>query len=148
MRFRILGGSLLAVWAVAAVGAVSGQEPQAAAPTSVLGGIYTEEQAKRGETVYAQTCANCHGATLAGGEMAPALAGPDFIPAWLNQTVQDLFVRVHEDMPQDNPGTLTPEQAADTVAFILATNKYAAGKTDLSNDKDVLKNIKIEAPKP
>jgi S-disulfanyl-L-cysteine oxidoreductase SoxD len=148
MRFRILGGTLLTVWAVSAVSAMSGQEPQAAAPTSVLGGIYTDEQAKRGETVYAQTCANCHGATLAGGEMAPALTGPDFIAGWMKQSVHDLFVRVHEDMPQDNPGTLTPEQASDAVAFVLATNKYPAGKSELPTDKDVLKNIKFEAPKP
>ncbi len=146
MRFRILGGILLAVWAVAAVTAVSGQEPQAAAPASVLEGIYTEEQAKRGEALYAQACANCHGATLQGGEMAPALAGADFMPAWVKQSVNDLFVRVHEDMPQDNPGTLTPEQAADTVAFMLAANKYPAGKTELSKDKDVLKTIKFDAP--
>jgi mono/diheme cytochrome c family protein len=159
MRLRILGGTLLAVWAVTAGSAMSASERQApvaaatpgaaaAAPTSVLEGVYTEEQAKRGEAIYSQTCANCHGATLGGGEMAPALAGPDFIPGWVKQSVNDLFVRVHEDMPQDNPGTLTPEQAADTVSFILASNKWPAGQTELSKDKDVLKNIKIEAPKP
>jgi mono/diheme cytochrome c family protein len=78
MRLRILGGTLLVVWAVSAVSAMSA-EPQAAAPTSVLERIYGR-QAKRGEALYAQTCANCHGATLAGGEMAPAPA-PTSSPA-------------------------------------------------------------------
>jgi mono/diheme cytochrome c family protein len=131
----------LTVWAVAAVNTLGAQ-----APTSVLQGVYTKEQAKRGEAVYAETCASCHGSKLEGGEMAPALAGPDFQAGWAGkQTVNDLFVKVHQEMPQDNPGTLTPEQAADAVAFVLAGNKYPAGKTELT--KDGLKAIKIEAPK-
>ena len=143
MRFRILTGTLLAVWSVAAVHALEGQ-----APASVAEGAYTKEQAKRGEKVYADTCASCHGANLLGGEMAPALAGPDFLAGWAGkQTLNDLYLKVHEEMPQDNPGTLTPAQAADAVAFMLATNKYPAGKVELTSDKGVLKAIKIDAPK-
>ena len=41
---------------------------------SVWDGVYTEEQAKRGEPLYSQQCASCHGAELMGGEMAPPLA--------------------------------------------------------------------------
>lgn len=78
MTFRILGGSLLAVWTLAAVAALGAQEA-AKAPQSVLDGVYTDEQSKRGEAIYSQTCASCHGDKLAGGEMAPALAGPDFL---------------------------------------------------------------------
>lgn len=142
MTFRILGGALLAAWAVAAAHVTAAQ-----APTSVLDGVYTEEQAKRGEAIYSGTCATCHGATLNGGEMAPVLAGSDFVNGWLKQTVADLFIKVHEEMPQDNPGTLTPEQSADAVAFVLSSNKYPAGKTELTKDADVLKAIKFEPPK-
>ena len=141
MTFRILGGSLLAVWAVTAVSAM-GQ-----GPTSVLQGVFTEEQAKRGETVYGQTCASCHGATLGGGEMAPVLAGPDFTSNWLKQSTYDLFVKIHEEMPQDTPGTLTPAQSVDVISYMLSFNKFPAGTTELGTDKAVLSAIKIEAPK-
>ncbi len=136
---------MLALWTVAAVSALNAQEPKA--PQSVLEGVYTEEQAKRGETVFAETCANCHGANLAGGEMAPALVGPDFIAGWKTMTLNDLFERVRLDMPQDNPGILTPQQTADVVSFMLSAWKYPAGKTELPKEHDVLKTIKIETPK-
>src|SRR5687767_934900 len=122
MRFRILCGTVLAAWAVAAVHVIGAAEQ--AAPTSVNDGIYTAEQAKRGAVVYKQICETCHGATLGGGDMAPALTGPDFMATWSKQTMGDLFTRVHEDMPQDNPGTLKPEQAADSIAYVLSFNKF------------------------
>ena len=40
---------------------------------SVWDGVYTEEQAKRGETVYRKECAACHGARRQGSEKAPPL---------------------------------------------------------------------------
>src|SRR5438876_3128832 len=38
---------------------------------SVWDGVYTEEQAKRGESIYRKECAVCHGDMLTGGESAP-----------------------------------------------------------------------------
>jgi quinoprotein glucose dehydrogenase len=144
MSFRILGGALLAAMTVAAVHVIG---VQAQAPTSVNDGIYTAEQAKRGAEVYSQICANCHGKTLAGGEMAPPLTGSDFMATWGKQTMGDLFMKVHEEMPQDNPGTLKPEQAADAIAYLLSFNKYPAGTTELAKDKAALSKIKFAAPK-
>jgi mono/diheme cytochrome c family protein len=145
MRFRILSGTLLAAWAVAAVHVIGAAEQTA--PASVLEGVYTEAQAKRGAAVYKQICENCHGAALAGGDMAPPLTGADFMSNWVKQTMGDMFVKVHEEMPQDNPGTLKPDQAADSIAYVLSFNKFPAGKTELSTDKDALKKIKF-APAP
>ena len=50
-------------------------------------GIYTEAQAARGEPLYAQNCASCHGPELTGGEMAPGLAGTGFASNWDGLTV-------------------------------------------------------------
>src|SRR5258708_8647635 len=47
---------------------------------SVWAGIYTAEQTKRGEALYAQRCARCHAPDLTGGEIAPALYNEDFNP--------------------------------------------------------------------
>ena len=44
---------------------------------SVWDGVYTEEQAKRGNPLYQQECANCHGSQLNGGEAAPERRSAD-----------------------------------------------------------------------
>src|SRR5438034_1798154 len=42
---------------------------------SVWDGVYTQEQANRGKTAYAEQCASCHGAELRGGDETPAVVG-------------------------------------------------------------------------
>ena len=114
---------------------------------SVLGGVYTEDQAKRGEGVAAKLCVSCHGPDLTGGEAGPSLVGLEFLGNWTNLTVADLFDRIHATMPADAPGTMTPQQVSDVSAYVLKLNKYPAGKTELPSDLGALKGIKIEGPR-
>jgi mono/diheme cytochrome c family protein len=134
MRFTVLGFALLGVWAVG----VAAQE------RSVKDGVYTEEQAKRGEVVYAETCANCHGERMEGIDMSPALTGSTFSSNWNTLTVGDLFDRIRTTMPMDRPGTITPQENADVIAYMLKANQYPAGSTELPNTVLPLKVIKIE----
>lgn len=60
------------------------------AARSVWDGVYTAEQAKRGEALYGEHCASCHGAALAGAEAAPALTGFEFSANWNGLTLGDL----------------------------------------------------------
>jgi mono/diheme cytochrome c family protein len=129
--------------AVGARSSVSAQQPM-----SVWGGIYTEDQAKRGAPLYAQRCAACHGADLTGGEMAPALADSQFKSNWNGLSVGDLFERIRVSMPQDNPGSLSRQQYADIIAFIFSKGEFPAGKTELSTKTEELKLIAFEATKP
>jgi mono/diheme cytochrome c family protein len=108
---------------------------------SVWDGVYTEDQAKRGAAVYAKECAACHGADLNGGESAPPLVGGTFLSNWNTLTVGDLFERIRESMPQDNPGRLSRQQDADVLAFMLQVNEFPAGKTELDKQTEVLKLI-------
>src|SRR5689334_2929038 len=119
-----------------------------AQPTkSVWDGVYTEEQATRGKAGYAEQCASCHGPELTGGEMAPALTGGEFMAGWDGLTVGDLFERVRISMPQNAPGSLSGQQNADILAFVLASNKFPAGTTELPKEAMVLKDIKFESKK-
>jgi len=111
---------------------------------SVWDGVYTSEQAQRGEALYTRQCARCHGAQLTGGEAAPPLAGGDFLSNWNGLTVGDLFERVRISMPADRPGQLTREQNADILAHILRANQFPAGKSELEQQAEVLKQIRIE----
>jgi mono/diheme cytochrome c family protein len=115
---------------------------------SVWDGVYTADQAKRGESAYAANCASCHGDQLNGGEMAPPLAGGEFMSNWNGLTVGDLFERIRTTMPANTPGKLSRETNADITAFILAFNKFPAGDHDLPRTTEALKQIKLEAEKP
>jgi mono/diheme cytochrome c family protein len=115
---------------------------------SVWDGVYTEEQSKRGQALYNKECASCHGASLTGGEMAPPLAGAEFLASWNGLTVGELFERMRQSMPQDDPGRLSRQQNADILSYMLAANKFPPGKQELDRNTEPLKQIKIEASKP
>jgi mono/diheme cytochrome c family protein len=126
---------------------ISAQARQDATPgKSVRQGIYTIQQAKRGEDQYQLDCSSCHGATLSGGESGSALIGTDFISDWTGKTVADLFEYTRTAMPKDSPGRLSRQQYADVIAFILSENKFPAGESELKADPEMLQPIRFEAP--
>jgi len=114
----------------------------------VWDGVFTEEQAKRGEAAYLQECVNCHGPALEGGDMTPSLVGGVFTSNWNDLSVGDLFERIRITMPLDRPGKLSRQQNADVIAFVLKANSFPAGATDLSRDLAALKQIRIQSSKP
>jgi mono/diheme cytochrome c family protein len=109
---------------------------------SVKEGVYTAEQAKRGEALYKDNCAACHGEDLAGSGPMPALAGNDFIANWKN--VGDLYEKINTSMPASAPGSLSAQQTTDIVAFMLGKSNFPAGQAELATKQDVLTQIKIE----
>ena len=115
---------------------------------TVWDGVFTEEQAKRGGGFYHQSCSNCHGEGLEGADTAPALVGGAFTSNWNGTTVGDLFERIRVSMPADRPGTLNRQQIADIVSFILSSNAFPAGDTELPREAQILKDILFKASKP
>src|SRR5438876_12424404 len=113
---------MMAIGAFGARGTVAAQQAK-----SQWDGVYTEEQAKRGERLYSQYCASCHGPDLAGGEMAPGLTGGEFSSNWNDLSLGDLFERMRVSMPQNSPGSLSRQQDADILAFVLSKSKFPAG---------------------
>ena len=109
--------------------------------------FYTAAQAARGQALYRQQCAACHGAALEGVEMAPSLAGGDFIDRWTGQPLGDLFERIRATMPKGKPGSLSRAANADITAYILSANQFAAGPADLPADAALLKDISIQSPR-
>jgi S-disulfanyl-L-cysteine oxidoreductase SoxD len=127
--------------------ALRAQEPPSSA-RSVWDGVYTEEQAKRGEALYEKQCSACHGDKLAGRESAPPLTGGAFLSNWNGLPLSDLFERVRRTMPQNAPGKLSRQQNADILAYLLSFNKFPAGKTELYRQAEMLKEIRFETEKP
>ena len=106
-------------------------------------GAYSEEQASRGKAQYAEKCAACHMDNLSGAGMAPALAGDVFTYHWQNRNLAELFDRIHTTMPQDKPGSLSPQDTADIIAFLLQSNGLPAGNTELKGEPAALKDILV-----
>ena len=57
-----------------------------------------------------------------------------------------LFTKIKVEMPLTAPGTLTADQTADLVAYMLSVNKFPAGATPLPADDAALKEIKLAEP--
>ena len=109
-------------------------------------GFFTEEQVMRGEAVFNDRCAPCHGEDLMGTGFAPALTEEMFTGYWVDRNVGELFVQIKETMPQDSPGSLSDDVYADLVAFLLSANGHPVGQQPLSTDPVELEQLIIRGP--
>jgi mono/diheme cytochrome c family protein len=107
---------------------------------TVRDGVFTDAQAARGQATYQKQCASCHGDKLQGAQ-GPPLVADAFLSHWHTQPLSDLAGKIRNTMPADATGTLTPQQSADLVAFILKTGGFPSGKTELAADEAVLGKI-------
>ena len=85
---------------------------------------------------------------MTGGESAPALTGSGFLANWNGLTLGELFERMRQSMPQDDPGRVSRQGNADILAYLLSANRFPVGKTELDKQTEVLKQIRFEAEKP
>jgi len=115
---------------------------------SVWDGVYTEEQAKRGEPLYYRECSTCHGEALEGKDEAPSLAGSDFVSSWNGLALSKLFDKIRLTMPKDGPGQVGIQQKADILAYVLSVNKFPTGKKELPQKSEELKEIRFESKRP
>jgi len=128
----------VAVGLLALVVAVAG------APRSVWDGVYSKEQADRGRAGYNSKCARCHGDALLGGENSPPLVDQDFLEKWKGKSVGKLVELTRKTMPSDGPGKLSRQQCTDIIAYLLSSNEFPAGNTDLVSDAAVQDEIVIQ----
>jgi len=104
--------------------------------------VYSDAQARRGQALYKERCASCHGDALR-GDSGPPLTGDEFVAAWASQPLSDLVGQIQTTMPANDPGKLTRQQSADLVGHILQVGKFPAGQADLAGDEAALKLITI-----
>ncbi len=132
--------------ATAVRAAQSAQSSDVTAPRSVWDGVYTEQQASRGERDYGRTCAKCHGLSLEGDAASevPALNADVFMRRWSGRTARGLFDVLARSMPADAPGTLNPQRSAELVAYLLRANNVPSGEQPLPLEPDGLAAITIE----
>jgi S-disulfanyl-L-cysteine oxidoreductase SoxD len=149
MRLRVIFCVAAAVLLSSLSFQVARAEQAAAAgeAKSIWDGVFSVDQAKRGEEAYKTHCSECHGGDLMGDGFAPSLAGADFQGNWNDLSVGDLFERIRISMPPSGPSSVSPEAKVDILAHIFNFNKYPTGTTALEPKIEVLKTIKIELKK-
>lgn len=122
------------VAALAAAGAFAAAPPFAAAQGTA---VITRAQVAAGQAAYAQSCAGCHRANLAGGGDAPALGGPGFIASWGNRSTRELYQFIALSMPAGAPASLSEKTYTDITAYLLAANGAGIGNTAFAKTTDV-----------
>ena len=134
-------------WGCAPQGQAAGPAPVPTvaeqAPPSIWEGVFSEAQARRGQVAYRSRCAGCHGPELVAMGYAVNLTGPAFTFGWQRKTIANRFVIIRATMP---PGrlTLSDQEYADIVSYVLEFNGYPAGEQELEPDLDRLASIVIE----
>ena len=113
--------------------------------TSVWDGVFTSDQAARGEDAYAQECAPCHLDDLLGDGIAPALTGAGFDFRWSDLSVGDMFASIRATMPQGAPASLSVETYVAIISYLLQENGLPAGDRELPPDESSLSSIIIHA---
>ena len=120
--------------------------PPGAEQMTVWSGVYADGQAARGRALYeGARCSGCHGLSLEGGRAGrpdPPLRGEQFIERWREDTLQSLYTLMSTLMPRNDPGTLTDEQYVDILAYLLQSNGFPTGSTELGAGS--LRSIRIE----
>lgn len=131
------------IGALTFVGVPPRGESFTSAPRTTWDSVYSDSQAVRGDSLYKNSCATCHGATLAGTDSAAELAGKAFLGNWDGLTLDQLYDKIYTSMPPENPKSIPRGQVADILAYVLSQNKFPAGNQPLTESADQLKEITL-----
>lgn len=97
--------------------------------------MYTADQLTAGTETYNKVCKGCHEDT--------DYTNDKFKSAWSGKTLLELYGYVHDKMPDDNPGSLTPDEYAGSIAYILKLNGVPAGANKVMPDSAAMKAITL-----
>jgi S-disulfanyl-L-cysteine oxidoreductase SoxD len=98
---------------------------------TVWDGVYSEVQASRGATAFAQSCAGCHSLTPEG--RSPVVGDP-FWKNFALKNVGDLLEFVTANMPNGKPRSLSKAAYEDIVAAMLKSNGFPPGANELASN--------------
>lgn len=141
---RVMATALAAAAVVAAASAETNR-------ATIWDGVFTAEQARRGQLAYTGPCDRCHGFKLDGASddpdmlPAPPIAGAKFLRKWDGRPLAALFEYTRATMPSNNPGYLSDTEVADIIAFMLASSGAPPGPVELPHDAPALANIALES---
>jgi mono/diheme cytochrome c family protein len=110
--------------------------PRQSADRTTADGVYSADQAETGAALFVEVCQNCH---VPGWERVVGFYGK-----WHGKPLSHLMTYVRRQMPQTDPGSLTPEEYGQVTAYLLRLTGMPAGTEMLNPDPAALSEIRID----
>lgn len=126
--------------AMVALVAVSSLPGVLHAQKSIATGVYTEEQAKRGQDTFETICSECH--------KMEWYQSAEFQEHWGYGELYWVYDFIRTRMPYEQPGTLAPQTYRDVVAYILKLRGFKAGTFELPKTDDGWMQLVFPTPPP
>ena len=160
MRIRMqLAAALLAAGATMSFVAAQESRPglaqaQALAKADAgVGQYFTVEQALRGREIYNRHCGYCHSANDGQNPSATGIRGQALAPRMLQKVVEGIprypsayyLYRRMEYMPPNGIDTVTPQERADILAYLLQQNGLMPGPSELKPDYAAMQGMVLPA---
>jgi mono/diheme cytochrome c family protein len=141
--FRKLSLIFIALFGYAAA-IISAQSPSPVPSPDgkIWDGTYTLAQAERGKKNFTTSCERCHLVDLSGCT-GPSLKGTRFMTSWESESLYKIFTKIRDTMPPNFGTTLTDEAKLDVLTYILQTNGFPPGATELQLDADQLESSQV-----
>ena len=132
---------LLVVLVILAMVMLSACKPTAPASsgTPKASAVTAGQLAEQGKTVFARSCAGCHGAQGQGAN-APALIGTSEALAKYGDA-QKLLEKISTTMPKSAPGSLSKEEYLHVLSFLLVEDNLV--KADAVIPTDALSGVEV-----
>lgn len=108
---------------------------RAAAGGSTTGAVFSDAQANRGRDTFRAGCTECH--------FSSEFRDSSFKFKWSRRSAGNLYQMIQTEMPEDAPGSLSPEQTVELVSYILRMNGFEPGASDIMPDRAVLDEISL-----
>ena len=105
---------------------------------TTLDGVYNRAQWLRGQDLYAGNCRSCH--------TPESHAGETFVATWKGRTLAELFTYIRGSMPKSDPGSMSAEEYADVLAYLLRLNRLPTGPDELPADSTALATVRFHVP--
>ena len=103
---------------------------------------YTAAQAKQGEAIFREKCAECH----EGNGFGPPLQGDAFRSNWAAKGARPLYSAIVSTMPPSDPGSLSEKSVLDIVAYIFQLNNLPSGTKEIERASE-LNNVTLARAK-
>jgi mono/diheme cytochrome c family protein len=131
---RVFIGAALVV---ALAGEVGAQE----AARNMRDGVYSQAQAQRGERLFESICTSCH-------ELEEFTGSGGYLELAAGRSLWDTFDYVATQMPEDDPGSLQPEEYAAVLGYLLRAYGLPSGTVELTAERGLLETLVVARPVP
>jgi cytochrome c2 len=102
-------------------------------------GVYTMQQAERGERVFESICTSCH-------ELSEFTAAGAYLDDMAGRPLWETFEYMAAEMPEDDPGSLAPDEYAAVLAYFFNVLGLPSAAAELPVDAASLEGIAIARP--